>query len=142
MDCSPPGSSVHGILQAGILEWVAMPSLQGNPPNPGIKPTSLPSPVFVGGFFTLAPSYHLRITFFYVLSWEHLGISLPCCELSGALKTKGHTLHPEFPSGPKGKVFSLYYLGCLTISFLFFLQFSFELSGNFSRALLKGFKHK
>ena len=25
MDCSPPGSSVHGILQARILEWVAMP---------------------------------------------------------------------------------------------------------------------
>ena len=23
MDCNPPGSSVHGILQAGILEWVA-----------------------------------------------------------------------------------------------------------------------
>ena len=27
MDCSPPGSSVHGILQAGILDWVAIPSL-------------------------------------------------------------------------------------------------------------------
>ena len=26
MDCSPPGSSVHGILQARILEWVAMPA--------------------------------------------------------------------------------------------------------------------
>jgi len=26
MECSPPGSSVHGILQARILEWVAMPS--------------------------------------------------------------------------------------------------------------------
>ena len=26
MNCSLPGSSVHGILQAGILEWVAMPS--------------------------------------------------------------------------------------------------------------------
>ena len=25
MDCSPPGSSVHGILQEGILEWAAMP---------------------------------------------------------------------------------------------------------------------
>ena len=25
MDCSPPGSSVCGILQARILEWVAMP---------------------------------------------------------------------------------------------------------------------
>ena len=29
MDCSPPGSSVHGILQARILEWVAMPSYSG-----------------------------------------------------------------------------------------------------------------
>ena len=27
MDCSPPGSSVHGILQARILEWAAMPPL-------------------------------------------------------------------------------------------------------------------
>ena len=26
MDCSLPGSSVHGILLARILEWVAMPS--------------------------------------------------------------------------------------------------------------------
>ena len=25
MDCSPPGSSDHGILQARILEWVAIP---------------------------------------------------------------------------------------------------------------------
>ena len=25
MDCSPPGCSVHGILQARILEWVAIP---------------------------------------------------------------------------------------------------------------------
>ena len=29
VDCSPPGSSVHGILQARILEWVAMPSFRG-----------------------------------------------------------------------------------------------------------------
>ena len=28
--CSPPGSSGHGILQAGILEWVAMPSSRGS----------------------------------------------------------------------------------------------------------------
>ena len=26
VDCGPPGASVHGILQASILEWVAMPS--------------------------------------------------------------------------------------------------------------------
>ena len=30
MNCSPPGSSVHGILQARILEWVAMPSSRGS----------------------------------------------------------------------------------------------------------------
>ena len=30
MDCSPPGSSVHGILQARILQWVAMPSSKGS----------------------------------------------------------------------------------------------------------------
>ena len=30
MDCSPPGSSVHGILQARILGWVAMPSSRGS----------------------------------------------------------------------------------------------------------------
>ena len=30
MDCSQPGSSVHGILQARILEWVAIPSSRGS----------------------------------------------------------------------------------------------------------------
>ena len=33
MDCSPPGSSVHGILQARILEWVAMPSSRRSSPH-------------------------------------------------------------------------------------------------------------
>ena len=35
-DCSPP-FSVHGILQARILEWVAIP-FKGDLPNPGIEP--------------------------------------------------------------------------------------------------------
>ena len=30
MDCSPPASSVHGILQARILKWVVMPSSRGS----------------------------------------------------------------------------------------------------------------
>ena len=30
MDCSPPGSSVHGILQARILEWVVIPFSRGS----------------------------------------------------------------------------------------------------------------
>ena len=37
-DCSLPGSSVHGILQARILEWVAMPSSRGS--STGIEPRS------------------------------------------------------------------------------------------------------
>ena len=40
MDCStPPGPSIHGILQARIQEWVAMPSPR-DLPNPGIEPVS------------------------------------------------------------------------------------------------------
>ena len=53
MDYSPLGSSVHGILRAGILEWVAMPS-SGNLPNPGIKPSC----IFRTGWNVL---YHLEI---------------------------------------------------------------------------------
>ena len=30
MDCSPPGSSVHGILQVRILKWVAIPFSSGS----------------------------------------------------------------------------------------------------------------
>ena len=39
MNCNPPGCSVHGILQARILEWVVIPS-SGDLLNPGIKPRS------------------------------------------------------------------------------------------------------
>ena len=37
LDCSPPGSSVHGILQARILEWVAMPFFQEIFPIQGLN---------------------------------------------------------------------------------------------------------
>ena len=39
MDCSLPGSSVRGVLQARIREWVAMPFF-GVLPDPGIEPGS------------------------------------------------------------------------------------------------------
>ena len=51
MDHSLPGSSVHGTLQARILEWVATPST-GDLPDPGTELTSLTSPSLAGGFFT------------------------------------------------------------------------------------------
>ena len=43
MDWNPPGLSVHGILQARILEWAAMPP-PGDLPNPGIEPESSVAP--------------------------------------------------------------------------------------------------
>ena len=54
MDCSPPGSSVHEIFQARILEWVAIPTL-GDLPNPGIQPVFLACPALAGRFFTTVP---------------------------------------------------------------------------------------
>ena len=47
MDWSPLGSSVRGILQARILEWVAVPFSRGLP-NLGSKPAS---PALAGRFF-------------------------------------------------------------------------------------------
>ena len=51
MDCSQPGSSVHGIFQARILEWVAMPSFRG------IFPTQDQTHVscIASGFFAAEP---------------------------------------------------------------------------------------
>ena len=41
VDCSPPGSSVHGILQARRLEWVAMSSSRGSSGPPALQVVSL-----------------------------------------------------------------------------------------------------
>ena len=38
MDCSLTGASVHGLLQTGIVEWVAMPSSRGIFPSQGSNP--------------------------------------------------------------------------------------------------------
>ena len=50
MDHSLPGSSVHVIFQAKILESDACP-LPGNLPDPGIELTSIMSPALAGGYF-------------------------------------------------------------------------------------------
>ena len=56
MDSSPPSFSVHGILQAKILEWVAMPS-SGVSSRPRIEPASLMSPALAGWFFTTSATW-------------------------------------------------------------------------------------
>ena len=56
MDCSLPGSSVHGILRARIVDWAAMPSPE-NLPDPGIEPMSLISPALAVWFFTTSTNW-------------------------------------------------------------------------------------
>ena len=59
MDCSPPGSSVHGILEAKILEWVACPPPEYLP-DPKIEPASLTSPACAGRFFTTSTTWEVQ----------------------------------------------------------------------------------
>ena len=51
-DCSLPGSSLHGILHARVLEWVAISSSR-DLPYPGIEPMSLRSPALASRFFII-----------------------------------------------------------------------------------------
>ena len=65
MDCSPPGSSVHGILQARILEWV---------PIPFSRSLFLGSPSILPGEGTVRSlSQHLSVL------WHGLGSPGPSC---------------------------------------------------------------
>ena len=54
LDCSPSGTSVHGILQQGYWNGLTF-SPPGDLPNPGIKPVSSVPPALAGEFFTTAP---------------------------------------------------------------------------------------
>ena len=80
MDYSPPGSSVHGILQATILEWLAMPSSRGSS-DPGIEPTS---PALAGRFFISGTTWeapnegnnHFHFFSFSLRRWSQAGVTV------------------------------------------------------------------
>ena len=55
MDCSPPGSSIHGVLQARILQWVAIPSPRGSSWHRDWTHVFCVSGI-ASGFFTIEPS--------------------------------------------------------------------------------------
>ena len=76
MDCIPPDSSVCEILQARILESVAIPSSRGSS-WPRDQTHTLMFPTLVDGFFTAEPS----VKPLYVLHF--LLIGLPCLPLCG-----------------------------------------------------------
>ena len=76
MDCSLPGSSIHEILQARILEWLPFPP-PGDLPNPGTEPASLTSPALAGGFSTASAT------------WEALSKALSSRKLKKKCYTSG-----------------------------------------------------
>ena len=64
MDCSPPGSSVHGILQSRILEWCPPP---GDLPNPGMESSLLCLLPWQVGSLPRAPSEKMNKPMSYTL---------------------------------------------------------------------------
>ena len=58
VDCSLPGSVFHGILQASILEWVAIPSSKGS--SQPRDPIGLKSPALAGGFITTSATWEAQ----------------------------------------------------------------------------------
>ena len=84
MDYNPPGSSVHGILQARILEWVATPFSRGSSQH-RLEPTSLMSPALAGRFFTTSAS------------WDFIHIHFPRCYAEHASKMKPASDHYQQP---------------------------------------------
>ena len=66
MDCSPPGSSVHGILQARILEWIAIPFSRGS-----FWPRDQTRVFFIAGrFFTVWATGKITLSLAPVYSFE------------------------------------------------------------------------
>ena len=59
MDCSLPGSSIQGILQARILEWVAVPSSRGSSPPRDQTYVSY-APALTGRFFTTSATWEAQ----------------------------------------------------------------------------------
>ena len=60
MDCSLPGSSVHGCARQEYWSGLPFPS-PGDLSNPGVEPTSLASPALAGGFFTASTTWEAQI---------------------------------------------------------------------------------
>ena len=76
MDCSPPGTSVHGVSQARVLEWAAI-SFSRDLLHPGIELKPPASPALVGRFFTTEPPGKSTLIVFYSLQKE--GTEIQSC---------------------------------------------------------------
>ena len=72
MDCSPPGSSVHGILQARILKWVAISFSRGSSWPGDRTQVSCTTGRFFTNWATISPSNEYSGLIFLRIDWFHL----------------------------------------------------------------------
>ena len=72
MDCSPPGSSLHGISQARILEWVAISFSRGSSRSKDRTCVSCVSCI-AGRFFTTGPTREAPVS-----EYSHFILKLQC----------------------------------------------------------------
>ena len=105
MNCSPLGSSVHGTMQARILEWIAMPSSRGSSrPRERTHISYLWwSPVLAGRFFTFSATWEAcKIKIKLNKCIEHLPFArqLPKCQWS---KSESHLLSILMGLIPQGR---------------------------------------
>ena len=89
MGCSPLGSSVHGTLQARILEWVTMPSSRGSSRDRDQPCVSCVSRI-AGGFFSTEPPVHFS------------SVAQSCLTLCDPMNhsTPGLFVHHQLPGRP------------------------------------------
>ena len=96
LDCSPPGSSIHGILQARILERVAMSSSRGSSWLSDQTHSSYMSGV-AGGFFTTQPLGKPKVEY----AWgKYLFIPTPGQKRSEKKKSWGFPLGSSVVKNP------------------------------------------
>ena len=97
MDYSPPGSSVHGIFQARILEWVAYPFSRGSSQSRYQSQVSRNAGgFFFFFFFWIGGELLYSIVVVFAIHWHESATGI---HVSPSPKT---SLPPPFPSHPSG----------------------------------------
>ena len=97
IDCSPPGSSVHEILQARILEWVAMFSSRGSSPSRNGSCGLLHLLHWQAGSLLLEFNYSTHSLLFSLRKEMEKNVKKKCRKsMQGNDKGSGNPRHPRF----------------------------------------------
>ena len=91
MDCSLPGSSVHGNSRQKYWNGFSFPS-PGDFPNPGMEPESLTSLSLAGGFFTTNATWESPQTKILVVSQKRQWKSVQVLLCQKSINSRGNSL--------------------------------------------------